>query len=262
MCLKFWDLFGPKKYLNLFYNLSMGFLSLMAASTIAKALNGSLNLKLPKTNQIPVAGVQYTAQISFSFVAIDTLLNKGNLYLATDMIGTKGLICAFLVAFIVPNIYYFCFKHNVTITLPDAISQNIAQAFKNIIPFALATTFFWSFMLIFRALTNMNLAAWIIKSLTLLFTAADGYVGLTIIYGAMAFFWFIGIQGTPIIEPAVTAIYLTNVEANSKAFNSGNIQDTNHILSQGIQMFVATLGGTGATLVVTFRFDFYPSLNN
>lgn len=53
----------------------MSFLSLMAASTIAKALNGSLNLKLPKTNQIPVAGVQYTAQISFSFVAIDTLLN-------------------------------------------------------------------------------------------------------------------------------------------------------------------------------------------
>ena len=35
----------------------MSFLSLMAASTIAKALNGSLNLKLPKTNQIPVAGV-------------------------------------------------------------------------------------------------------------------------------------------------------------------------------------------------------------
>lgn len=28
----------------------MGFLSLMAASTMAKALNGSLNLKLPKTN--------------------------------------------------------------------------------------------------------------------------------------------------------------------------------------------------------------------
>lgn len=72
-------------------------------------------------------------------MAIDTLLNKGNLYLATDMIGTKGLICAFLVAFIVPNIYYFCFK---PITLPDVAPQNIAQAFKNIIPFALATTFF------------------------------------------------------------------------------------------------------------------------
>ena len=92
-----WGFVWPKKVataLNLFYNLSMGFLSLMAASTVAKALTGSLNLKLPKTNQIPVAGVQYTAQISFAFVAIDTLLNKGNLYLATDMIGTKGLICA------------------------------------------------------------------------------------------------------------------------------------------------------------------------
>lgn len=102
----------------------------------------------------------------------------------------------------------------------------------------------------------MNLAAWIIKRLTPLFTAADGYVGLAIIYGAMAFFWFIGIQGPSIVEPAVTAIYLTNVEANLRAFNSGNIQGANHILSQGIQMFVATLGGTGATLVVTFMFAF------
>lgn len=42
-----------------------------------------------------------------------------------------------------------------------------------------------AFTLIFRALTNMNLAAWIIKRLTPLFTAADGYVGLAIIYGAM-----------------------------------------------------------------------------
>ncbi len=108
----------------------------------------------------------------------------------------------------------------------------------------------------------MNLAAWIIKSLTPLFTAADGYVGLTIIYGAIAFFWFIGIQGPSIVEPAVTAIYLTNVEANLKAFNSGNIQGTNHILLQGIQMFVATLGGTGATLVVTFMFAFYSRLTN
>jgi PTS system lactose-specific IIC component len=241
--------------LNMFYNMSMGILSLMASSTVAKALTDSLNLDLPKTSQIPTAGVQFTAQISFIFVAVDTLINKaGDIYFAIAMIGTKGLLCAFLVAFIVPNIYYFCFKHNITIKLPDAVPQNISEAFKNIIPFAISTTFFWVFSIIFRYFTGTNLADWIIKSLSPLFTAADGYFGLAIVYGAMAFFWFIGIQGPSIVEPAVTAIYLSNVELNLKAWKAGNITGANHILAEGTQYFVATLGGTGATLVITLMF--------
>lgn len=255
-----WGFQWPKNVsdaLNLYYNLSMGLLALMAASTVSKALTESLNLELPKTNQIPTAGVQFTAQISFALVAIDTLVTaKGDLYLATAMIGTKGLICAFLVSFIVPNVYYQCFKHNVTIKLPDAVPQNISSAFKNIIPFAIATTIFWAFTLIFRALTGTNLAAWIIQVLSPLFTAADGYFGLAIIYGAMAFFWFIGIQGPSIVEPAVEAIYLANVEQNLKAFNAGNVAGANRVLAQGTQYFVATLGGTGATLVITAMFAF------
>ncbi|MCT6892320.1 MAG: PTS transporter subunit EIIC, partial [Lactobacillus sp.] len=110
--------------------------------SVAKALTDSFNLDLPKTDQIPTVGVQFTAQVSFVLVAVDTLTDKmNNLYFAVAMIGTKGLICAFLVAFIVPNVYYQCFKHNITIKLPDAVPQNIAGAFKNIIPFAISTFF-------------------------------------------------------------------------------------------------------------------------
>lgn len=256
-----WHYSWPAKVsdaLNMFYNMSMGVLSLMASSTVAKALTDSLNLELPKISQIPVIGVQFTAQVSFILVAVDTVLNKnGDLFFATSMIGTKGLLCAFLVAFIVPNVYYLCFKHNVTIKLPDAVPQNISEAFKNIIPFAIATTFFWVFTLVFRSLTGTNLAAWIIQVLSPLFTAADGYLGLAIVYGAMAFFWFIGIQGPSIVEPAVTAIYLSNVELNLNAWKAGNVASANHVLAQGTQYFVATLGGTGATLVITLMFAFW-----
>ncbi|MCT6890438.1 MAG: PTS lactose transporter subunit IIBC, partial [Lactobacillus sp.] len=145
---------------------------------------------------------------------------------------------------------------NITIKLPDAVPQNIAGAFKNIIPFAISTFFFWIFSLAFRAATGTNLAAWIIQVLSPLFTAADGYVGLALVYGAMAFFWFIGIQGPSIVEPAVTAIYLSNVELNLSAWKAGNIAGANRILAQGTQYFVATLGGTGATLVITLMFAF------
>ena len=255
-----WHFAWPTKVanaLNMFYNMSMGVLALMASSSVAKALTDSFNLDLPKTDQIPTVGVQFTAQVSFVLVAVDTLTDKmNNLYFAVAMIGTKGLICAFLVAFIVPNVYYQCFKHNITIKLPDAVPQNIAGAFKNIIPFAISTFFFWIFSLAFRAATGTNLAAWIIQVLSHLFTAADGYVGLALVYGAMAFFWFIGIQGPSIVEPAVTAIYLSNVELNLSAWKAGNIAGANRILAQGTQYFVATLGGTGATLVITLMFAF------
>lgn len=236
------------------YNYSMGVLSLMATANVARALSKNLNLRLPKINQVPVASVMFAAQIAFLLVAVDPFTNKLGLFLTTGYMGTKGLICAFLVAFIVPNIYYFCFKHHITIKMPDQVPQNISSAFANIIPFALSTTIFWLFDIAFRQITGTNLAAWIIQVLAPLFTAADGYVGLAIIYGAMAFFWFIGIQGPSIVEPAVTAIYLTNVEANLKAFQGG--EHALNILAQGTQYFVATIGGTGATLLITYMFAF------
>jgi len=195
----------------------------------------------------------FPSQISFLLVAVDPFTNKaGELFFTEGYMGTKGLLAAFLVGFIVPNIYYFSFKNHLTLKMPDAVPQNISSAFANIIPFALATSFFGLFDVFFRMATGTNLAAWIIQVLAPLFTAADGYVGLAIVYGAMAFFWFIGIQGPSIVEPAVTAIYLTNVETNMKIFQAGG--HATHILAQGTQYFVATLGGTGATLVITYMF--------
>ena len=235
------------------YNFSMGVLSLMAAANVARALTKNLNLRLPKINQIPTAAVMFSAQISFLLVAVDPFTNKaGALFFTEGYMGTKGLLAAFLVGFIVPNIYYFSFKNHLTLKMPDAVPQNISSAFANIIPFALATSFFGLFDIFFRMATGTNLAAWIIQVLAPLFTAADGYVGLAIVYGAMAFFWFIGIQGPSIVEPAVTAIYLTNVETNMKIVQAGG--HATHILAQGTQYFVATLGGTGATLVITYMF--------
>ncbi|WP_412989564.1 PTS lactose transporter subunit IIBC [Pediococcus siamensis] len=254
-----WGFYWPTTVsdnLNRFYNYSMGVLSLMAAANVARALTRNLNVRLPKIDQIPEAAVMFGAQISFLLVAVDPFTNKaGVLFFNTSFMGTKGLICAFLVAFIVPNIYFFCFKHHITIKLPDAVPQNISSAFTNIIPFAFASFFFWIFDMVFRAFANANLAAWIIQVLSPLFTAADGYFGLAIVYGAMAFFWFIGIQGPSIVEPAVTAIYLTNVEANLKVFEAGG--HATNILAQGTQYFVATIGGTGATLVITYMFALF-----
>ncbi len=87
-----------------------------------------------------------------------------------------------------------------------------------------------------------------------LFTAADGYIGLAVIYGAMSLFWFVGVHGPSIVEPAIAAALVANMTDNLAAFQAG--QHASAVLTQGAQYFVVCMGGTGATLVLVFMFCF------
>lgn len=232
------------------YNYSMGILSILMVATIAKSLAENFNNKLPKTRQINIVSVMIVAIISFLLVSVETI--EGGL--STTYMGTKGLLAGFIVAFIVPNIYKVCVKNNVTIKMPDEVPKNISQTFADLIPLSICVLFFWLFDIVFTNFAGRCFSAWILEVLQPLFTAADGYLGVAIIYGAMAMFWFVGIHGPSIVEPAVTAIYIANIEANLQLVQAGE-QATN-ILTHGTSYFVATLGGTGATLMLTAMFAF------
>ncbi|EMF0508670.1 PTS transporter subunit EIIC [Enterococcus hirae] len=232
------------------YNGSMGILGILMAATVTKSLTEKFNTKLPKTNQINSTSTMIAAFIGFLIVGVDSL--EGGF--ASDYMGTKGLMTAFIVGFIVPNIYRFCVSKNLTVKMPEEVPGNISQTFKDLIPITLSTVFFWGFDLGFRNLVGSGFSEKLIELFQPIFSAADGYFGLALIFGAMAFFWFVGIHGPSIVEPAVAAIYITNVEMNFQLYQSG--EHAPKILSQGLQYFVATLGGTGATLVITLMFAF------
>lgn len=232
------------------YNGSMGILGILMAATVTKSLTENFNTKLPKTNQINSTSTMIAAFIGFLIVGVDSL--EGGF--ASDYMGTKGLMTEFIVGFIVPNIYRFCVSKNLTVKMPEEVPGNISQTFKDLIPITLSTVFFWGFDLGFRNLVGSGFSEKLIELFQPIFSAADGYFGLALIFGAMAFFWFVGIHGPSIVEPAVAAIYITNVEMNFQLYQSG--EHAPKILSQGLQYFVATLGGTGATLVITLMFAF------
>ena len=232
------------------YNYSMGILAIVVAATTAKNFVDALNRDMPKNNQINNISAMIAAIVCFLTVSVDSI--EGGF--ATGYMGSKGLITAFISAFVVGNIYKLCVKNNVTIKMPEAVPPNISQTFKDIIPFGASAIVFWLFDLGFRNLFEINFAEGVIQFFQPLFTAADGYVGLAIIYGAMALFWFVGIQGPSIVEPAVSAIYYVNISANLSLYQNG--EHAYNILTPGVQQFVATIGGTGATLVITLMFAF------
>ena len=232
------------------YNYSMGILAIVVAATTAKHLTDSLNRDMPVDNQINSVSTMMASIVGFLVLGVDSI--EGGF--SSGYMGSKGLLTAFVVAFIVANVYKFCIKRNITINMPESVPPNISQTFKDVIPFAACVIICTIVDLLFRHFVGVCFAQFVIELFQPLFVAADGYLGLAIIYGAMAMFWFVGIQGPAIVEPAVVAIYYVNIASNLELYQAG--QHAYNILTPGVQQFVATLGGTGATLVVTFMFAF------
>ncbi len=230
------------------YSYSMGILALLVAGTTAKSLTDSVNRSMEKTNQINYMSTLLAAIVGLLMLAADPIENG----LATGFLGTKGLLSAFLAAFVTVTIYKVCVKNNVTIRMPDEVPPNISQVFKDVIPFTLSVVSLYALDLLARQFAGASVAEAIGKFFAPLFSAADGYLGITIIFGAFAFFWFVGIHGPSIVEPAIAAITYANAEVNLNLLQQGMHADK--ILTSGTQMFIVTMGGTGATLVVPFMF--------
>lgn len=232
------------------YDYSMGILGLLVSGTTAKSLTDSFNRDLAKNKEINNISTMLAAIVGFLLLSVDPI--EGGL--STAYMGTTGLISSFLSAFIVVNIYNVFMKNDIKITMPEEVPPNIAQTFTDILPFAASTLIIYGIDLAVRSVSGVSFSQMVIELFQPLFTAADSFFGISLIYGAMSFFWFIGIHGPSIVEPATSAIIYANLESNLQALQAGG--QASHIITPGTQQFVATFGGTGATFVVPFMFMF------
>ena len=230
------------------YSYSMGILAFLVAGTTAKSLTDSVNRSMPATNQINYLSTLLASMVGLLLLAADPTKDG----ISTGFLGTKGLLTAFLAAFITVTIYKFCVKNEVTIKMPSEVPPNISQVFKDVIPFTLSIVLLYVLEILVRHFIGTGVAEAVGKLFGPLFSAADGYVGITIIFGAYAFFWFVGIHGPSIVEPAIAVVTYANIDANLNLMRAG--QHADKILTSGTQMFIVTMGGTGATLIVPFMF--------
>ena len=231
------------------YSYSMGILAFFVGGTTAKALTDSKNRDLPATNQINFLSTMLASMVGFLLMAAEPAKEGGFL---TAFMGTKGLLTAFIAAFVTVNVYKVCVKNNVTIRMPEDVPPNISQVFKDLIPFTVSVVLLYGLELLVKGTLGVTVAESIGTLIAPLFSAADGYLGITLIFGAYAFFWFVGIHGPSIVEPAIAAITYANIDANLHLIQAG--QHADKVITSGTQMFIATMGGTGATLIVPFLF--------
>lgn len=230
------------------YNYTMGLLGLLVSATTAKALTGSFNRDLDASTQINEMSTMMASIIGFLLLSADSI--DGGF--SDAYLGTTGLISAFISAFMVVNIYNFFVKNRVTIKMPKEVPPNIATAFEDVIPFSVAVLIIFILETIVRSAFGTNFAQMVIEIFQPLFSITDGYLGLSIVAGAMSMFWFVGIHGPSIISPAIDAIRYLNLDNNLQLFQAG--EHANNILTPTTSFFVITMGGTGATLVLPYMF--------
>lgn len=230
------------------YGYSMGVLALLVSATTARALTESLNRNMPANKKINAVSVMLASMVGFLLLSADQIENG----LSNGFMGTKGILAAFVSAFITANIYKVCVINDITIKMPKEVPGTISQTFRDVFPFSFAVFATVIIDTVVRMTVGISFAEAVVTLLQPLFTAADGYLGIAIIWGAMAFFWFVGVHGPSIVEPAIVAVIYSNVEANLQLAKAG--EHASNVLTAGLGNFAGTMGGTGATLVVPFLF--------
>lgn len=230
------------------YGYSMGVVAILVAATTARCLAESVNRQMPSNKKINAVSVMLASIVSFLLLSADQI--DGGL--ANGYMGTKGILAAFVAAFITVNVYKFCVLRDITIKMPKEVPGTISQTFRDVFPFSFAVFAAVLIDTAIRYFFGTSFAEAIITLLQPLFTAADGYLGIAIIWGAMALFWFVGVHGPSIVEPAIVAVIYANVETNLQLAKAG--EHASNVLTVGLGNFVGTMGGTGATLVVPFLF--------
>lgn len=250
-----WGFYWPDDINNALwkcYNYSMGILAIACAATTAKHFADAQNRDLPKNNQINFISCMCAAIIGFLLLSSDTIATDAASGFNTTYLGSKGLLTAFIAAFVTGIIYKFFIKRNITVKMPEQVPPNISQTFKDIIPFSVCITVFWVFDIVFRAAFGFCFAQGVIQVFQPLFTAADGYIGLAVIYGAMSLFWFVGVHGPSVVKPALNAALFGNITTNLATLQAGGHPTL--ALTENFGNYIGELGGTGATFIVPIIF--------
>lgn len=238
-------------WFNKIYEYTMGIIGLMVAGTTAKNLAGSMNRKMPAGKTIGETSVMLASISGFLLLAVSKT-DVGN-FEAINM-DTRGLLSAFVSAFLTVNVFRFCIKHDITINLPKEVPGTISQNFRDIFAFSFSVLGCALIDIFARLVFSVPFADILTRLFAPLFGGVESYLGMGIVWFLVALFWFVGVHGPSVVKPAITAALIGNTTENLELFQAG--KKPFHALTENMGNFLGEMGGTGATLVVPFIFMF------
>jgi len=164
-----------------------------------------------------------------------------------ERLGTTGIFVGIVMAIIAVNLYKLCVAKKWIIKLPEEVPVGVSRAFTALIP-----AFFVAFVVLIMngilVVFNTDIFRMIQVPFGFVTELTNTWLGVMVIYFLVHALWLVGIHGANIIFALITPITLANLAANAAGANIPLAGEFNNAY--------VTVGGSGATLVLTFFIAF------
>ncbi|HGF7787984.1 TPA: PTS sugar transporter subunit IIC [Enterococcus faecium] len=175
--------------------------------------------------------------------------------LPMSSLGASGMFAGILSMIFAVEVYRFFKKRNITIKMPEQVPPAVARSFEALIPGAVILTTTW----LIRSVAGFDVNA----ALLSLFEPLTNILGNNLLGVLLPMFlihllWSFGIHGMSIVGAVVRPMWLIMLDENAKALADGTAATKlPHIAPEQFYQWTVTIGGAGATIVVSVLFLFF-----
>lgn len=224
------DFIAPySDYLNAPVSVTFGMIGLISALGIGYYLAKELDVE-----PIPNAIITLVAFL------LATLSEEGSINI--DSLGAVGMFTAIIIGLVTVEIHRFFIRNELTIKMPEGVPPAVAQSFTSLLPAFAVIILVW----IVRVILGIDLNEIIQVIFQPLVFGLDSFLGLMIYTLLVTMLWTAGIHGDHALAGIATPIFLSNLAANTAAFQAGATPP--HIAVDGFWIVFMCLGGTGSTI--------------
>ncbi len=227
------------------YKVSMGFISVYVAFTIAYSYAKSLKLQ-PLTAGLNAIVLFLIAAAPVKTV---TLADGASTFTGLDVIAldAKGMFVAIIVALTSVKLTHFFEKHNLVIKMPEAVPQFLQDTFRSLIPLVVNAAIWTVLGAGCASLTGTALPVLVTGLLGMPLKALTSVPGIMIIVLIAGLLWTMGVHGTVAVYAAIAAPLMQYYATNYANHEAGAALVFMPIALFGI---INCCGGTGNTLAL------------
>lgn len=154
--------------------------------------------------------------------------------------GGVGIFIGIITAIIATQIYRYCVKNKITITMPEGVPDGVSKAFASLIP-AIFIAFVMIFINIILAIFHTDVHALLSKPFEFVKDLTGSWLGIIVIMLLIHLLWAVGVHGTAVIKnsfinPILLVALTENIDGASNIF-AGDF----------VNMYIF-IGGAGSTL--------------
>lgn len=175
--------------------------------------------------------------------------------LPMSSLGASGMFAGILSMIFAVEVYRFFKKRNITIKMPEQVPPAVARSFEALIPGAVILTTTW----LIRSVAGFDVNAALLSLFEPLTNIlGNNLLGVLLPMLLIHLLWSFGIHGMSIVGAVVRPMWLIMLDENAKALADGTAATKlPYIAPEQFYQWTVTIGGAGATIVVSVLFLFF-----